>query len=138
MSGSIEEWQARWIKDVWIEVSNGDATEFYCLESCLPVRYLHLVHGQLAIGRRPAAYNAAQGFNVLHPSGWDSSCPREQAALKRGVKPACWTEDTRPHARPAQRLVSVTTGRGGVVAASPALVNKVGSVVFLKMFERAV
>jgi len=45
-----------------------------------------------AIGDVMARYKTMEGFNVLHPMGFDSfGMPAENAAIKHGVKPADWT-----------------------------------------------
>jgi leucyl-tRNA synthetase len=98
-----EKWQRVWAETGAFEVETDDARpKFFCLEMLpYPSGFLHMGHVRnYSIGDALAWHKRLQGFNVLHPIGWDSfGQPAEQAAIKRNVQPREWTEDNIEHMR---------------------------------------
>lgn len=135
-----QKWQRRWAENKTFETEVDESREkFYALEMLpYPSGRLHMGHVRnYAIGDALAWFKRLQGFNVLHPIGWDSfGQPAEQAAIKKGVNPREWTEDNiKQLRRQFQRLGIGYDWRREIATHRPEY-YKFDQWFFLKMLER--
>lgn len=90
-----EKWQKIWDEKGYLKASKDSNKEkFYVLEMLpYPSGKIHMGHVRnYSIGDIIARVKKLQGYNVLHPMGWDSfGLPAENAAIANKIHPAKWT-----------------------------------------------
>ncbi|MDR1702509.1 MAG: leucine--tRNA ligase, partial [Sporomusaceae bacterium] len=133
-------WQKFWDEEK-VYKTDIDRThpEYYVLEMFpYPSGKLHMGHVRnYCIGDVIARFKAMQGYNVLHPMGWDAfGMPAENAAIKNGVHPAAWTWDNIANMRRQQNELGLSYDWDREVTTCHSDYYKWTQWLFLLFYER--
>jgi leucyl-tRNA synthetase len=99
---------------------------------------LHMGHAEsYAFGDLLARYWRQQGFDVLHPIGWDSfGLPAENAAIKRGVDPGAWTYQNIETQKATMKRYAASFDWSRELHTSDPEYYRWNQWLFLKLYER--
>jgi leucyl-tRNA synthetase len=133
-------WQQRWTSSCAFEVTEDPSREpFYCLEMfAYPSGHAHVGHVRnYMIGDIVARVKRMQGFNVLHPFGWDAfGLPAENAAIKNKVHPETWTLENIAHMKGQLQRLGISYAWGREIATCLPEYYHWNQWLFVRMYER--
>jgi leucyl-tRNA synthetase len=136
-----EKWQKKWEEEkVFVADDKSNKPRYYLLEM-FPYPSgsgLHMGHAwNYTIGDILARFKIMNGFNVLHPMGYDSlGLPAENAAIKDGTHPEDYTEAAIKNYIKQQKALGLTYDWSRVLKTSSPEYYKWDQWIFLQMFEK--
>ncbi len=138
---SIEKkWREIWEKNKSFKASvDKGKKKYYLLEMFpYPSGRIHMGHVRnYSIGDVVARFKKMQGFNVIHPMGWDAfGMPAENAAIQRGIHPSKWTYENIDHMKTQLRQMGFSYDWDREIATCDPEYYRWEQLVFLKMFEK--
>ncbi|MGA1824907.1 MAG: leucine--tRNA ligase [bacterium] len=135
-----KKWQDYWEREKKYYVSeDSDKKKYYLLEMFpYPSGKIHMGHVRnYSIGDVLARYRMMQGFNVLHPIGWDAfGMPAENAAIKGKVHPAKWTLENIDYMKKQLKRMGYSYDWSREVATCDKIYARWEQWLFLKMYDK--
>lgn len=134
-----KKWQKKWEETgIYKVFENPDQKKKYILEMFpYPSGELHMGHMRnYSIGDVIARFNKMNGYNVLHPIGYDAfGLPAENAAIKNNVHPKKWTYNNINNMRIQLKQLGISYDWDREVTTCDPEYYKWGQWLFLKFME---
>ena len=135
-----KKWQKNWQSEKKHKTTiEKKKKKFYCLEMYpYPSGNIHMGHVRnYTIGDVLARYKKLNGFNVLHPMGWDSfGMPAENAARENNLHPKEWTEKNVATMKKQLKLLGLSIDWDREISTCDKKYYKHQQEFFLEMFEK--
>ncbi|EQB63586.1 MAG: hypothetical protein RBG1_1C00001G1165 [candidate division Zixibacteria bacterium RBG-1] len=143
MPYNFKEIEAKWLK-IWEETGLYKTKEnlqkkFYCLEMLpYPSGDIHMGHFRnYTIGDVVSRYKMMQGFDLLHPLGWDAfGLPAEEAAIKHKLNPKDWTLNNISVSRATLKKIGISYDWDKEIITCQPDYYKWNQWIFIKFFEK--
>ena len=133
-------WQEYWKENQLFKVTEDpDREKYYLLEMFpYPSGKIHIGHVRnYTIGDVVVSYKRMQGFNVIHPMGWDAfGMPAENAAIDNHTHPAKWTYENIAAMRAQLKKMGFSYDWDREIATCRPEYYKWEQWLFLKMLEK--
>jgi len=133
-------WQDIWEQEKSFEVTEDpEKPKYYTLEMYpYPSGRIHMGHVRnFSILDVISRYKIMNGYNVLHPIGWDAfGMPAENAAIKESIHPKEWTMDNIAHMKSQLKMLGFSYDWSREVNTCLPEYYKWNQWIFLKMFEK--
>jgi len=135
-----EKWQKIWQKSQAFRAqTDSKRKKYYLLEMFpYPSGKIHMGHVRnYTIGDVASRFKALEGYNVMHPMGFDAfGQPAENAAIKNKTKPAEWTHKCIKEMEIELKKMGFSYDWEREVSTCQSDYYKWNQWIFLKMFER--
>ena len=134
-----DKWRRKWEETDIFQAPDDPRKKFYLLVMFLyPSGDIHMGHFRnYIIGDAMARHKMMNGYEILHPFGWDAfGLPAENAAIERGQHPRDWTRHNIDVSRSTLKKVGISFDWSREVTSCLPDYYRWSQWIFLQMFDR--